>query len=205
MPEKSQERTSLQILKHPLLILLLGTLLGSVIVPYISGRSARAREIEELRVTSAVAAVQNGNDVDRRLNGLLTTFESFWKDTPEAERAARKGELRSKIYSLYEEFDHTAWWWFDESRHQARLLGLLSEKEAIEAEALSSQYRHGLEEGVAAIDSAWQISLRQSPPPNDAEAAKVLTHARKRLDETRMERYLILEKFTRLLCRRYQP
>jgi hypothetical protein len=202
MQNKQQSSPLYEALKHPVFILLLGTLISSVIIPYIVGRSAHARQLEELRAQSALSAVKNSDDVDRQLNILLTTFESFWKDIDEAKREDQKAELRTKIYSLYEEFDRTAWWWFDESRQQAALLGLFSDQEAKEAEEISAKYRKSLTESAAAVDSAWQISLRQSPPPTGVDAAKVLAHARERLEKARVERYQLLEQFTGLLCRR---
>jgi len=206
MPASSAEKGDTQpvlpeVLKHPLIVLLLGSLIGSVIVPYVSGRSARAGQIEELKMSSALAAVKNNNDVDRRLNILITTFGSFWKDTQETTREDRKAELRTKIYGLYEEFDQTAWWWFDEARQQAKLLGLLSEEEASETEAISAQYNNSLGKSVAALDSVWQISLRQSPSPSGKEAANVLARARESLAKDRVDRYHLMEKFTNLLRR----
>src|SRR5438270_10956344 len=128
-------RTSvlLEASKHPLVILLVGTLLGSVFIPEINSRATRAREFEELRAERALAAVKTNSEVDRLLNLLLTDFAYFWNDTKDGEFESRRPELRAKIYETHKEFDRFAWWWFDQAWQEAAILGLI-EKETVEKE-----------------------------------------------------------------------
>ena len=195
--------TLLEISKHPLLILLIGTLLGSVLIPEINRRSTRARELEELRAKRVLAAVEANSEVDRHLNLVLTSFESFWKDTAEGTLDSRRPELRTKVYGLYEEFDRSAWWWFDQAWQEATILGLLEKEDAKKERAkISSEYKESLLASVKAIDPVWHMSLRQSPPPSQEEAAKALDVARQQLWESRTKRLQALARFTNLLMQR---
>lgn len=191
-----------QTLKHPMFLLILGTLLGSVLIPYVSSQSAHAREIEEVRSQRALAALQENYQVDRRLNLLLTTFGTFWSETDETNREARRPELRAKIYSLYEEFDRAGWWWFDEAWQTARILSLLDQNEVQEAQRLSEEYRASLRQFTAALDPVWHMSLAQNPPPGARDAEIALARARATLDESRMKRLQVVGKFSRMLSRR---
>ena len=183
-------------------LLLLGTLLGSVLIPYMSSQSAHAREIEEVRSQRALAALHENYEVDRRLNLLLTTFGTFWSETDETNREARRPELRAKIYSLYEEFDRTGWWWFGEAWQTARILGLLDPNEVQEARKLSDEYRDSLREFTAALDPVWRMSLAQNPPPAAKDAESALATARATLAASRTKRLDLVGSFSRMLSRR---
>lgn len=189
-------------LRHPLLLLLLGTLLGSVLIPYVSSQAAHSREIEELRTERALAALQESNNVDRRLNVLVTSFGTFWADTNDGTRESRQDELREKIYRVYEEFDRTAWWWFDEAWQTARYLNLLDDKEAKEARDLSEEYKASLLKCTAALDEIWRMSLTQNPLPSQRDADAVLARVRKTLGDSRTQRLQVVGKLARMLSRR---
>ena len=195
--------TLLEVSKHPLVILLIGTLLSSIFIPDINRRATRARELEERRAERALAAVKTNSEVDRLLNLLLTDFASFWNDTEEGKFESRRAELRPKIYETYKEFDRFAWWWFDQAWQEAVILGLI-EKETIEKEedAAYSEYKDSLLASSSAINRIWDLSLRQTPPPSREEAKKELERARQQIWDARKNRLDALEKFTALLLQR---
>lgn len=191
-----------RILKHPLFLLILGTLLGSVLIPFITSQAAHAREVEEVRSQRALSALQENYQVEERLNVLLTTFGTFWSETDDTNREARRPELRTKIYSVYEEFDRTGWWWFDEAWQTARILSLLSPSETQEAQKLSDDYRASLRTFTEAMDPVWKMSLAQTPPPSAAEAEAALARARTVLNDSRTKRLQIVGTFSHMLSRR---
>src|SRR6476661_6537513 len=82
--------TLLEVSKHPLVILLVGTLLSSVFIPDINRRATRARELEERRAERALTAVKTNSEVDRLLNLLLTDFASFWNALGEGKFESRR-------------------------------------------------------------------------------------------------------------------
>lgn len=186
--------------RHPLVVLVIGTILGSILIPLINDRAARERKLEDLRAQRALAAIEASNDVDRKLSLLLTTFESFWKDTDEPTQTTRS-ELRTRIYDLYGQFDLVAWWWFDESWQGARMVGLLDSHDSQEAERLSAAYSASLMESTRAISAVWKASLHAAPPSKEA-MGQILHSTRLTLQKTRRKRFELVARLAGLMLRR---
>jgi hypothetical protein len=187
--------------KHPLLVLFVGTLLGSILVPWVNGRAARAADLEKLRAQKAVEALDANSDIDRKLNIVITAFESFWKDTSPAQRQAERSVLRKRVYELYQDFDRSAWWWFEEEWRGCQLLGLLDEQGVTRAEAITEQYKTSLTKTTACLDDIWRVSIEKEPIPNSEEAALVLAAVRSNFFATRDERMQLVGDFTALLLK----
>jgi hypothetical protein len=205
-PKKQSSKstsTLLETSKHPLVILLVTTLLGSILIPDINSRATRARELEKLRAERALEAVKTNSEVDRLLNLLLTDFSSFWNDTEDGNFESQRPELRAKIYKTYGEFDSFSWWWYEQAWQEAVILGLIDKKTSDkELEAAYAQYKDSLLASSIAIDRIWDASLRQTPPPSREVAKKELAQARQQIWEARKNRLDALARFTSLLLRR---
>ena len=94
--------------KHPLIVLALSTIIGSVLVPYVGSGLARETRRAELRASHVVQALQSSAKTDRQLNLLLIEFGNFVQDESIANQAARVA-LRGRIYSPYADFNRDAW------------------------------------------------------------------------------------------------
>ena len=116
--------------RHPLVLSIIGGLLGSLLIPWVAGRANKQAVLAETRVKQAIEIMATSNSVNVMLNKVKTGFESFEKDSlstssPE-EYQQRRDELRRRIYALYADFNSVGWWWTWNAYNQARILRLIS-------------------------------------------------------------------------------
>src|SRR5262245_33649826 len=100
--------------RHPLTLLIVGTLTGSVLIPWVAGRANKQAVLTEARVKEAIDIMTTSNSVNAILNKMTTAWDTFEKySAPESEEdyRRRREEHRHKIDSLYADFDSIAWWW----------------------------------------------------------------------------------------------
>jgi hypothetical protein len=181
----------LELSKNPLLILLLGTALGSIIVPQLDQHIARSRQLQSLRTQKAISIIKSDNDTDAALTAIQTLFENRGKD--DSTILTWKENLpsfRSRLYSLHEDFDHVAWRWCPENVKEAYLLGLIDGASFDRGRTICSRYESSLRWEADERDLAWKLLLtaRQSPVTSDevdglrvavARASAALTQSRK--------------------------
>lgn len=172
-----------EISKHPLVLLTVATLLGSVLVPYVNARIDRERQRRELKTQRAIAILQSAFNVDRRLNLILTEFANFDKDrvTAGATTSASKEALRSRVYTLYEDFNRDAWWWHWQVLEEAKILGLVDDLSRAQLDQAVSRYHDALVASTAELDPVWTEFIRNPGTPRPETAAKTIKAARSKL------------------------
>jgi len=188
--------------KHPLVLLLVGTLLGSLIIPYLREREARNREIENLRLQKALVAFSANQAVDADLNGLLTGFENLFKARVQTLDSERDHELQRQIYDHHNAFNRDAWWWFSQHITEAQIFGLLDSKSIGDARRLARQYDGSLRATTKALEKFWFL-MESEPvlsPPGELE--ELIHTAREANTNGRRERLKVVSAFAALLLRR---
>ena len=189
--------------KHPLALLLLGTAIGSVAIPHFNARAARDARLADLRVEHAKSALATANDVDKRLNAILTTFANYLKDevgdgndvqaAPEAVI-----RLRERVYDQYGEFDATAWWWHWRYLRDASLLHLVDDNGATEIRHACETYQQTLIDTVNELGRLWRPLMKKG---------RIRTHSisheevRARIAALRNERVPAVERMVAPLLR----
>jgi hypothetical protein len=68
-------------LRHPLTLSLTGMLLGSLLIPWIVGRSSKQAAVADTRLKQALQVMATSNGVDATINKIETAFEGFEKDS----------------------------------------------------------------------------------------------------------------------------
>ena len=68
-------------LRHPLTLSLTGMLLGSLLIPWIVGRSSKQAAVADTRLKQALQVMATSNGVDATINKMETAFEGFEKDS----------------------------------------------------------------------------------------------------------------------------
>lgn len=61
-------------LKHPLLLVLIATLLGSVLVPHVNRRIDAEKRIRDLKSERATSVLRSARDVDQKLHLVSSSF-----------------------------------------------------------------------------------------------------------------------------------
>src|SRR5437870_12105468 len=67
-------------LKHPLFLLIIGSIIGSFLIPWISEKNDKSRVLREARLKKAVEIVDNNTRTLSQLNSLVTRLGIFHKD-----------------------------------------------------------------------------------------------------------------------------
>lgn len=186
-----------EILRHPLTLLLAGTLLSSLIIPWINGRSARVERRQNGRQTKAVEILRAAGQDTRRLNALRASFENYERDTGTASVADRRAELRQRVYELYGEFDGDAWWWYRAALREADVFDWLTVPEQQQMRELADAYEANLLKATRSIlDGPWQRYLGKQA--GAADGTPVMPALNRQLGELQAQRDVVTERMVRV-------
>ena len=78
MAEESKDR--FHVLKHPLFLMVVGSVIGSFLIPWISQKTDRNRVLREARLKKSVEIVTNNTETISQLSVLVTRLGIFHKD-----------------------------------------------------------------------------------------------------------------------------
>lgn len=188
-------------LHHPLTLLAVTAFLSYFIVPALAHKS----EIRQQRLKRALELLKHDEEVNSRLNNVLTTLEIFHKDNRGV--AARlvdyqqeQRELRKTMNARYIDFDRIAWWWYKRVPTEARMLGLIAEEETRYADSLVRSYDENLVATTDTINNLWNLFLRDEYNPNDKHSDEIMDSTRKWFNDLYSERTRTLHSLIELLA-----
>jgi hypothetical protein len=164
-PKPSRFEWILKALRHPLTVLLMGTIITSLAIPWLNARSARARQIQEAQQAKAMEIIKSIGADNVRLNAVRSAFDVFEKEGGLTGGPAlieeRRVELRKRVYDSYGDFEQTAWWWYGEIGREAELFGWLPKSDMSTFQTLATHYQENLLQSAAAIQKPWKRYLSQ--------------------------------------------
>jgi hypothetical protein len=187
-PER--RRSILKRIQQPLIMLLIGTLLGSALIPWVQSRSNTKRLRHDERVALSLGIIDRNKETNGQLHGLQTSIELFAKDHLHPKNAAafavQQEEARERFDLQYLAFDQTAWWWFWSVQMKSQLSSLATPQEAAKVKQLADSYTQNLDSTAKILTGPWNKVLRDESykPISDPIPAEV----HKRLDDLRHER-----------------
>jgi hypothetical protein len=177
--------------RHPLTLLLVGTLTGSALIPWVAGRANKQAALTEARVKEAIEIMTTSNSVNVMLNKMMTALETFEEysapESPE-DNHRRREEHRQKIDALYADFESTAWWWPWNAYNQARILRLIPPTKLDKFKDETVKYTDNLVETVHALDPVWKARLDDPQQAKTSDHKQMMSTAKKRLGELRTQR-----------------
>ena len=189
-------------LRHPLTLSLIGTLLGSLLIPWIVGRSSKQAALADTRVKQAIQVMATSNGVDATINKIKTAFESFEKDALPVEQQdeflRRREDLSKRVYELYSDFDSTGWWWARNIYDQAHILHLIPLARLDKMNENMGQYNNNLVETAHTIDIPWQAYLGTDAITHGPGAKEIMPSLDKRLRNLQQQRDQIAGNMARL-------
>src|SRR6266511_4046615 len=142
-------------------------LLGSLLIPWIVGRSSKQAAVADTRLKQALQVMATSNGVDATINKIETAFEGFEKD--------------SLLIEQQDEFDSTAWWWARNIYDQARILHLISPARLDKLNEHIGQYNNNLVETAHAIDIPWHAYLGTNAVTHGSGAKEIMPSLNKQL------------------------
>ena len=167
-------------------------LLGSLLIPWIVGRSSQQAAVADTRLKQALQVMATSNGVDATINKIKTAFEGFEKDSLPIEQQdeflQRREDLRKRVYELYAEFDSTAWWWPRNIYDQARILHLISPARLDKLNEHIGKYNSNLVETAHAIDVPWHAYLGTDAVTHGPGAKEIMPPLGKRLRNLQQQR-----------------
>jgi len=179
-------------LRHPLTLSIIGTLLGSLLIPWIVGRSSKQAALADTRVKQAIQVMATSNGVDATINRIKTAFEGFEKDALSIEQqdefVRRREDLRKRVYDLYSDFDSTAWWWPRNIYDQAQILHLITPARLDKLNGYIGQYNANLVETAHTIDVPWKAYLGTDAITHGPGAREIMPSLDKRLRDLQQHR-----------------
>ena len=167
-------------------------LLGSLLIPWIVGRSSKQAAVADTRLKQALQVMATSNGVDATINKIETAFEGFEKDSllieQQDEFLRRREGLRNRVYELYAEFDSTAWWWARNIYDQARILHLMSPARLDKLNEHIGQYNNNPVETAYAIDIPWHAYLGTNAVTHGSGAKEIMPSLNKQLRNLQQQR-----------------
>ncbi|MGH9908676.1 MAG: hypothetical protein ACRD8U_24210 [Pyrinomonadaceae bacterium] len=148
--------------QHPLILLLVGSVLSSLLIPGISARSTEAQLIQETRLKKALEVGIHNREFDSKLNGITTLMKTFhnqnvrMKFNPVELRQAQNA-FRKDYTDRYLALNETAWWWYWDIQREARLLKLTSASDDARLDQKIKEYGDSTTVSVGAIAPMWKF------------------------------------------------
>ena len=184
--------------KHPLVVLLAATILGSAIVPFVNARIARQSRENELKLSRATEALRSSATTERLINELQTEFMLFAKNDLWDNVQARR-EVQSRLSTLYGDFNRDAWWWYWQLLHEVRLLRLVDEASVREMRSGIDEYSANLQQTTREAGPLW--SFLNGRPVNAKVRRDTVESVTVRLEALRQKRQELVRRMLAPLMR----
>jgi hypothetical protein len=151
-------------MRHPLILLMLGSILTSIIIPWLNARSARVEQVQLARADKAKEILKSVSADNARVNLMRAAFDTFEKEgglVASIQLEERRTELRKRVYDGYNEFESTAWWWYWEIAREAEIFGWLSSGDLERLKKFCVEYQQNLEAVSKSIQRPWRRYLSE--------------------------------------------
>lgn len=162
MAEESKDR--FRVLKHPLVLMVVGRVIGSFLIPWISQKTDRNRVLREARLKKSVEIVNNNTETISQLNVLVTRLGMFHKDNIRLRPSPAKLEvlqdkLAEDMNSRYADFEKTGWWWYRSLNDEAVILEIVPPSGSDKLRNDVNAYADNISQTVAAFNDFWHKCL----------------------------------------------
>lgn len=178
--------------RHPLVILLVGGLLTSMIIPTVSWFISKSVLNEETRRAKSVRLFEFSTKVNRQLNDVATALELFEYDVladsaVEEIFAEEQKELRKQVRGLYSEFNGTAWWGLQNIAAEARIMQLLPRPKLEALQERADEYNTNLVEATTQLTVVWNVyaGSRQLPAPESRRLMQAIKPELRKIQDKR--------------------
>jgi hypothetical protein len=118
------------VLGHPLFLLIIGSVIGSLLIPWVGDKITKNKVIQDARLRKAVEIVDNNTKTVSQLNSMITRLSSFHDNnirrqpTPEKLKELQE-KLTEDMDNRWSEFERTGWWWYQDLNDEAVILHII--------------------------------------------------------------------------------
>lgn len=187
-----------QVLKHPLFLLIVGSIIGSLLVPWINRQSDKSRVLREARLKKAIQIVDNNTRMQSQINSLMTRLGIFHKDNirlkpSPAKLGTLKDQLAENMIARYAQFEETAWWWYGGLKDEAVILQILPPCGTDKLQHDVDAYGKNVYDTVKALEDFWHICLSTEYDfTENGKVTQIQTKANERLKQLADERVALV-------------
>jgi hypothetical protein len=152
--------TSFTFFRHPLLLLVVGSVIGSILIPYFSEAATKKKVLQEARLRKAVDIVDTNTRTVSQLNSLATRVAMFHernqrlKPTP-AQLRALQDKLIEDMDARYLEFEKLGWWWYRDLNDEAVILNIVPANGSDALRAHINSYGQNMLDTTNALKTMW--------------------------------------------------
>jgi len=175
---KSLDNSLLEILKHPLLLLIVGSIIGSILIPRISEQASRTKVLQDARLRKAVEIVDNNTVTISQLNALRTRLAMFHGDNvrlkpPPARLKELQDKLAQDMNDRYLEFEKTGWWWYRALNEQAVILEIVPPAGSDKLRSHVNAYHDNIGQTVNVLQEMWHACVDAGYDYQDARFTQI--------------------------------
>ena len=186
------------VLRHPLFLLIVGSIIGSFLIPWISQRSDKSRVLREARLKKAVVIVGNNTRSLAQLNSLVTRLGIFHKDNirlkpSPAKLSALQEKLAEDMDKQYAEFEKTGWWWYRSLNDEAVILEIVPRTGSDKLRHDIDNYAENMTQTVASFGDLWHKCLsKEYDFQENGPVTQIQTKMNERLKQLATERIALV-------------
>lgn len=191
-----------QVLRHPLLLLIIGSTIGSFLFPWIHQNSERKRAWREVRLKRQLEIANNNTMTTRQLYSLVTHLNKFHSDnirlnpTP-AKLIELQNKLAKDMNASYAEFEKekSGWWWPISLSEEVVILQIVPPGGSDKLRNDAKAYIDNIAKTVNAIFGFWHICLSKEYDFENGEASQIQKKMTEQLDQLNTERTALMKNF----------
>lgn len=178
----------LELLKHPLVLLIVGSIIGSILIPKISEKSSRTKALQDARLRKAVEIVDNNTRTVSQLNALRTRLGMFHTDNlrlkpPAARLKELQDKLREEMNNQYLEFERTGWWWYRDLNDEAVILEIVPPTGSEKLREHVNAYHANIIQTVTALNEMWHPCIDSAYDYKDGRVTQIQDKVSKEWDD----------------------
>jgi hypothetical protein len=167
-------RLVLDILKHPLVLLVIGATITSLLVPYLNAKVNRNEILQAARLKKAIEIGEHNTEFNSKFNTLKTMLESFHRRSVRlqlkpSEFRETKSKFLDEFSRRYLDLDEKAWWWYPALEREASVLHLTSKSELQALDTELNEYGDNLNKSFGILRPLWQALTSYEYNPDDKE------------------------------------
>lgn len=175
---KSSDNSRLDFLKHPLLLLIVGSIIGSILIPKISEQASRTKALQEARLRKAVEIVDNNTVTISQLNAIRTRLAMFHGDNvrlkpPPVRLKELQDQLAQDMNNRYLEFEKTGWWWYRALNEQAVILEIVPPTGSGKLRSHVDAYHDNISQTVNVLQEMWHACVDADYDYQDARIIQI--------------------------------
>lgn len=196
MAAESRDRFS--VLRHPLFLMVVASVIGSFMIPWISHKTDRNRALGEARLKKKVEIINKNTETISKLNVLVTWVGTFHKDNirlkPSPPRFAElQDKLREDMNMLYADFERAGWWWYRNLNDEAVILEIVPQSGSDKLKHDVNLYGENIEGTVKALNEFRHKCLsKEYDFEENGKVTKIQKEMSERLNQLANERVILV-------------